>query len=308
MSCETPDMKFRPWNGTGEEAVATRDSMIALLLSEDIWDSQRIDGTSKEECMDPKFPEGTFLAVFYDDLAAVGYVLFVPKAPGVWEQHTAFDKEHRGAYALEAVRLSHKAMFMQTPCFHLISYCPEWHPAARFFAQKLGAEYAFRNQNAYTRDGRKQWADVFSLTLVAWAYDVHGEYEDIGEQWHEEVFAKLEPHHEDDPAHNGFLGIAIEMAKYSPQKAVALYNSYAQIAGYHPANLVATHTSGLCVIDIGNAWITMAGDKVAAAVPKPCPPLEQSQQSQVPVQASTALPLPAVPDASKSEPSPASPT
>lgn len=285
MSCETPKMIFRPWHGTDEATAAARISMVALLLSPEIWDMQRIDGTTQEQCADPKFPEGTYLAVFYDAEAAVGYVLFMPKQIGVWEQHTAFDKEHRGKYALAAVQESHKAMFMQTDAWQLISPCPEWHPGASMFAKSLGAVKAFRNVNAYTRDGRKQWADIYTLTIAAWSYLVHSEFQEEGEQWHEAVFANIEPHHEDDPAHNGFLGLAVAMSKFSPQKAVALYNAWAQLAGYQVANVLAADPTGLCVIDIGNAWITMSGDKVVSAVHKPCPPLEPSPQSPAQPQA-----------------------
>lgn len=277
------NMIFRPWNGEGEEAISIRDSVRALLISDEIWDTQRIDACTKEQAFECTFPEGTFIAVFFDGLPAVGYILYVPKAPGVWEQHTAFDKEHRGSYALDCSKQAIAAMFMRTDAFHLVSPCPEWLPAAHIFAKKLGGTVFYRHHGAFTRDGRKQWADMYSLHISAWAGDVHADYEHIGEQWHEAAFAKLEEHHDEDPAHNGFLGLAIAIAKYNPAKAVAVYNSWAQIAGYHPANLIMAHPSGLCVLDIGNAVVTMVGDTVAAAVPYPsCPP--SSPLPQLPAQ------------------------
>lgn len=271
-------MKFTAWNEATEEANANRASVQALLLTPDIWEPQRIDTVTLEEASKCKFVEGSFVAVFYEDLAAVGYVLFTPKAPGVWDQHTGFDTKHRGSFAALAVKQAHTAMFMQTPAFQIISFCPEWNPATSHFAQMLGATKAFRHVNAYTRDGKQHYADCWTLPIATWAYQVHHEYKHVGAKWHEDVFEKLEPHHEDDPAHNGFLGLAVTMAQFDPAKAVALYNAYAQLSGYQPANLIYTRPGGVCVIDIGNAVVTMRGDQVSSAVSYPCQPLESSPQ------------------------------
>lgn len=252
----------------------------ALAVLPDIWDEQCGDGESREQIVQGTF-EGVTAAVFYDQSTpfgptAFGYILFVPRPDGLYEQHTAFITSRRGPLALRCIKEAHKELFLTTPAIGLITLCPDWNPGSRSLSHKLGAVRVSAVPMFKIRGGRMLGATLYHLTLWTWSCENHDDFQDVGEAWHERVFAKMPAaEHDDDPAHNGWLGLALEMGKHQPQKGMDVYNSWAMKANYAPGQLLWSDSNGHSLIDFGHGVCLNSPDAVLAVIPK-CPQLQPS--------------------------------
>lgn len=272
---------FGPWMDGSDDAMA----MTLLLANDEIWQSQCRDGDSKALIAGMSFP-GAYLAVFRAQQSSpsemiyhpVGYILYTPRGAGVFEQHTAFLELHRGKFAAECIDWAFRAMFLETSCTQLITVCQAWQPETRLSAKSRGAIELFTIPRYAKKDGKEHPAAVFGITVMEWAWRHHQDFGYAGEKWHDEVFADLEPHHEEDPAHNGFLGLALEMGKKQPHKAIAVYNAWASLAGYAPGELLWADAAGNSLIDIQVAIVLNGPNGVAAVLPK-CPPSPKAELS-----------------------------
>lgn len=256
---------FGPWQEGSDDA----KDMLWLLQRDDVWEPQARDGDEKEKAALSTFP-GTWLAVFRDQMSPVGYILYVPRNPhcSVMEQHTGFIESARGKDAIDAMQSATAAVFLQTPCSRIVSYCPDWHPGTKGIARQMGSVPLYYVPKFAKRAGIEYGATLYGLTVLEWAFRNHMNYAHIGHRWHEEVFAKLEPHHEDDDVHDGFLGLAVEMGVRNPHKAVAVYNIWAELAGYAPASVQWADGQGNALIDISNAYVLNSGNRAIAAFAK----------------------------------------
>lgn len=265
---------FGQWQDGSDDA---RD-MLWLLQQDDIWEPQARDGDEKESAANATFP-GAWLAVYRDDISPLGYILYIPRNPvgSVLEQHTAFMTKARGQAAARVIESATAAVFLQTPCSRIVTFCPEWHPASKSMARHMGATPVYRKVNFGTRQGEQFGAELYSQSVLEWAFRNHLNYATVGKEWHDAVFAMLEPHHDEDAAHDGFVGLAVSMGKYQPHKAVAVYNTWAELAGYAPASVQWTDGRGNAVIDIANAYVVNSGSHAIAAFPK-CQPSQSSAQ------------------------------
>lgn len=263
---------FGPWQDGSDDA----KDMLWLLQEDDIWEPQARDGDSREAARGASFP-GAWLALYRDGTSPLGYILYIPRNPvcTVLEQHTAFITRARGQVAARVIENATAAVFLQTPCSRIVTFCPDWHPASKYMARHMGATPVYRKENFAERQGKKFGAELYSQSVLEWAFRNHHKYAEIGKAWHDSVFAKLEPHHEDDAAHDGFVGLAVTMGKYQPHKAVAVYNTWAELAGYAPAQVGWSDMQGNALIDIANAYVVNNGNRAVAAFPK-CQPLQPS--------------------------------
>lgn len=171
---------------------------------------------------------------------------------GRYEVHTQILPEGRGEWAMEGAEISSRYMFTETDCMELVTRVPESNKAALLFSKSQGFQEIFRTPKAWP-DG----SDVVFLTLTfdRWKMrDKHIELE--GCIFHEELEkAKRKsgstlPTHPDDPAHDRAAGAARLMFKANnPQKAVATYNRWAQMAGYQAIELLGMTPLLINVID-----------------------------------------------------------
>lgn len=264
-------MIFEPWkNGT-----ETAHKVCNLFAQEEIFEPQKMDG-SKPSDLESADLTGSFVALFEEADGPAGYILYVPRLPGVYEQHTAFLKPFRGNRAMDWIRLATRTMFIETDCIQIMTTCPQWLPETRILAKKMGAQELFSRQIG-KRDGLTVSGDIFAQTHMQWAWANHLTFQKVGELWHDEVFKTLEPHHEDDAVHNAFLGLALTMGAKQPQKAVGVYNAFAVLAGYEPGRLMWADCQGNSLVDIGPASVVNSHGRVLAVFPKqPCQPLPPS--------------------------------
>lgn len=263
-------LSFGPWRDDSEDAKAFR----YLFKRADIFKPQARDGDQREAVDGVSFP-GAYLAVFDDFTDVYGYVLYTPRPSGVFEQHTGFIAEFRGATAEADVKQSTAKMFLETPCSQIVTFCPEWLPATKVMARRMGAQQLFTKAPFATRDGKVYAADLYGQTALQWAWRNHMDFAEVGAKWHDQVFAAIEPHHDEDRAHNAFLGLALEMGKKQPQKAAAIYAAWAELAGYEPGRILWANQRGFSLIDIGAAAILNGPEGVISVIPH-----EQSDRSQ----------------------------
>lgn len=271
-------LSFAPWADDSDDVGAFRQ----LFKHDSIFEPQRRYGDDRRDVDAANFP-GAYLAVARGDAihgapyGAFGYILYTPRPSGVYEQHTGFLTEQRGVNAERVIAEATRRMFMETPCSQIVTFCPEWLPGTRALAKRMGAIRLFEKAPFAIRDGENYSAELWGQSALQWAWRNHAEYAQNGAAWHDQVFAAIEPHHEDDATHNGFLGLALEMGKRQPHKAIAIYNAWAELAGYQPGALIWADGEGNSFIDIGNAMVLNGPDRILAVVPK-CPPPPRSPQ------------------------------
>lgn len=272
-------ISFGLWGEHPEDIEAFR----RLFQRDDIFDPQRRDGDTKEMVLDADFP-GCYLALFRGDdidgqtYGPIGYIMFFPKTnTGVFEQHTAFVTEARGAVAMRLIELAIAKLFIDGQAIALLTTCPAWNPAAAGMARKMGGSIRYRKDQYALRDGQVYGADIYGMTILDWAYKNHPGYGEIGHRWHEQVFSKLpEAKHDDDDAHDGILGIALKVGERRPHLGLGIYNAWAEIAGYAQATLIWADGNGNSLIDIDNAYVVNLPDGIVAAVIPKCPPPQPS--------------------------------
>lgn len=248
-----------------------------LAVDPEIWDEQCGDDESRDQVQNGSFA-GVTAAVFRLGAHALGYILFVPRPDGLYEQHTAFLVHSRGPIALKCIQAALTDLFLTTPCIGVLTQCPDWNPGSRHLAHKVGGIMVSKIPKFKVREGRMQGATLYQLPLWTWACEHHDEFEAQGEAWHDKVFQTLDPHHEDDTAHNGWLGLAIEMGKMQPQKAMDVYNSWAVKAAYAPGKLLWADGAGASLIDIFDAAVLNTRDGNVVVIPR-CPPPQPLPQS-----------------------------
>ena len=243
------------------------DALLRVLTEPDVWASQAFDAVQHPEA----FPanEGDWAFLMADDQHRIlAYVCFVAKGQGVYEQHTGIPEQHRHLWD-QFIAAAHRAMFLQTDATMLITCCPDWLPHLVKVAGRFGGKKMWRNDHLGTRDGTRYGAQMMGLTVMDWAWRVHLEFAQAGHEWHEAAFAGGAEPHEDDQAHDGFVGLALAMSVGFPSKAQQIYNTWALTAGYWPLR-VLWYQDGNSLLDIGSSTILNRGGKFAAAIPS-CP-------------------------------------
>lgn len=194
---------------------------------------------------------------------AGGVILFDAKTtPGVYDVHTYFYPTHRGKNAVEVSRSAYRWMFIHTDCTTLQTYIPAFNRAAIFAARKVGFRFEFMRKGAWpTKDGSAD-LEFYAMSYRDWLWSTP-ELVVSGHAFHDKFDAERKRlgktearNHPDDEAHEIAAGACAEMMLAGNyEKAVMLYNGWAEFSGYAPIKLIS-RSPAMC--DIGDGLIQIA--------------------------------------------------
>lgn len=181
---------------------------------------------------------------------------------GLYECHSIFTPEGRGAQVLEATREGLRYLFAATDCIEVQTKCPKSNPAALGLARAAGFSKLFERENAWTSEGAERCGvDYFAITFAKWR-ERDTVVASKGIWFHtrlEELTAaigKTIPVHEDDPAHNRAVGAAVLMLEAgNPVKGINLYNRWGAFTGYPAAKLISISPP---IIDMNEAVVAVS--------------------------------------------------
>lgn len=164
---------------------------------------------------------------------------------GVYEVHSMFLPEVRGAQVAEFLQKALAYVFSETDCRRILTQLPDGNVPARALARKAGFSFWFR----------KAGTDYLKLDLEDWVQK-SDECLKAGEDFHNHLEAakvangsSLEAH-ADDAAHDHAVGAALLMCRSgNPAKGVWYYNAWAVFAGYVPIKLVSMNPMVIDVVD-----------------------------------------------------------
>lgn len=162
-------------------------------------------------------------------------------SPGVYEVHSMFLPEGRGAGVARALVAALDYVFSATDCIRLVTRLP----AGNVRAAALGRMAGFR----------PWFGDRARIEIEDWAQSSKACLE-AGEWFHERLEAAktasgsaLETH-DDDSAHDHAVGAAVLMCRAgNGPKGVWHYNAWAAASGYAPVTLVSVNPLVIDVVD-----------------------------------------------------------
>ena len=197
---------------------------------------------------------------------AYGGFILMNYGAGFYSVHTQFAAEGRGRHAIEAMMAGLDFMFTRTDCMRIHSHCPDNNPAALALAKAGNARLWFRREiEPQLGPGQTVSWDVFDWPNNA--PDLEAE----GAEFHAACDAAIAslglPPHPEDKTHDRYVGAAVRMCKRGhPRKGVALYNMWAQAAGYSPVALLSENP---VVVDCGepgilNLVLALNGERMEA--------------------------------------------
>jgi hypothetical protein len=193
-----------------------------------------------------------------------GGFVAVKLAPGLYECHSMFLPEGRGAAAQAAMAEGLRYLFAQTDCGQVVTKCPENNGAAKGAARAMGFSPMFKLEKAWpVEDGEPVGIEVVTLTMHKWV-SRDAEVEATGKWFHQrleeltEAAGKPIPEHFEDPAHNRAVGAACLMFQAgNPGKAQAFYNLWARIAGYPQIRIMSFNP---VIVDMDQVVVSVNGD------------------------------------------------
>lgn len=147
-----------------------------------------------------------------------GFVV-IKKMPALYECHTQFLPEGRGAHALEAIKEALRYMFIQTDCVRLVTKVAVDNRPAQFLIAQF-----------FKKRGKTGGHFYYSLDFDDWVItdDVCAKE---GHAFHEKIRESV--NHEEDSTHDAFVGASFLMARGGNVfKAQLLYNRWAVMSGY----------------------------------------------------------------------------
>jgi|SRR5580692_118136 hypothetical protein len=202
-------------------------------------------------------------------MADHGGMVFHWQALGVYQVHTNFLKVPRGysgpgTYVLNACRAAYRWMFTHTDCVTLLTLIPAHNRAAAMFAPMAGWTKEFERTAVWpsVEDG------LVNMSFLALRYDdwvrKTPELMLSGRDFHDQLEREFERHgaqdkkHPDEGCHDLHVGACYEMIRGGQlDKAVILYNRWAQFAGYGSIEIVSHNP---VVLNIGTCLIQIYGD------------------------------------------------
>jgi hypothetical protein len=206
---------------------------------------------------------------FYALFGRLGGQIYERKQPGLFEAHSTFLKEGRGAWALAVTNATLAWMFTHTEAVEILTRCPTL--GAKALAKSIGGQHVFTLPEGWVKDGRPIPADVFSLSVQGWMKSAPSLVE-RGRWFHDRLQSEFdhlgiqEPQHDDSDLHDRYVGAAVEMCfGGQAQKACVFYNRVASLAGWHPISVVDFNP---LAIDIGSAILVMRGDDFIVLPPQ----------------------------------------
>lgn len=191
-------------------------------------------------------------------MAEGGAILFAHDIePGFYEVHTNFLPGFRGAHAIEASLAAYRWMFTHTDCMMIRTRVPAPNRPAAMAARAAGFVPRFVRAQVWPAADGPVDLRYYELAYADWVSRARGELVAAGVAFHHRLDEERARHgvtapgHADDPAHDLYVGAAIETVYGGqPEKAVILYNRWARFAGYCQIALVARSP---LIIDIGDA-------------------------------------------------------
>lgn len=203
------------------------------------------------------------IALMCDD----GGVLALSVEPGVYEIHTQFTPELRGAAVIKIVRDMIEHLFLATPAIELLTQIPVSNPAALGLVRAIAGRFEFSRMGSWVGlDGQLTDVDYYALRFSDWIWSDWGmkRLELVGHQFHEELESKLEaagysePQHGPDLSHDCMVGATVGMLRQGQlDKAIILYNRWARFAGYAEIQLISRSP---VVVNIQNSWLELTTD------------------------------------------------
>ncbi len=180
---------------------------------------------------------------------------------GLYEVHSLFLPEGRGASAFNLMDESLRYMFVQTECQEIVTKVPDDNSAALGAARAKGFATSFRLETGWTTpEGLRVGMAIMRLPLSKWI-GKDDLVEAKGRWFHErleELTNNAIPVHYDEAAHNRAVGASIMMAQAgNVLKAIGSYNVWAHIAQYpliKPLSLIPL------IIDMDQAVIEFKGN------------------------------------------------
>jgi hypothetical protein len=187
-----------------------------------------------------------------------GFILVAGPAAS-FEVHSQFVPEGR-KHSFEAMRAGMDYMFTRTNALQLTTFLPDDNPAARGLALKGGFKEWFRRLNHPIGPGIQAKIDIDDWIANAAELEPDGErFHDALEKAKAEAGSELAVHAH-DPVHERYVGAASRMfSRGQCQKAQAIYNRWAENAGYAQIRLISESPP---VVDAIDALVTLDGDHI----------------------------------------------
>lgn len=86
----------------------------------------------------------------------LGFYLFEPRSPILWEFHTIMPLNARALIAMKELLGQGGWLWSHTPCLRAVTYVPEYNAVALRFGLRAGLTVYGRNPASYLRGGRLQ--------------------------------------------------------------------------------------------------------------------------------------------------------
>ena len=176
------------------------------------------------------------------------------------EIHTAFALGAGGNNAVRESRALLRYLFIETNTYEVVTRVPGNNGAAFHLATMMGFRTLFARKGVWQKHGVLYPMEYMQLTVDDWI--LTGACRNIGETFHAQAQRDLPylPHHAADPAHDCYVGAALDMSMAgSVDKAILFYNRYARLAGY--ATVIEQSRNPLR-LKAGNMLITVTGRKI----------------------------------------------
>jgi hypothetical protein len=193
-----------------------------------------------------------------------GGCLFQWLGEGYYEVHTQFIPEARGAAAIQAVRDALWWMFTATDAVEIVTKVPDTNLGALGLVRAIHGTFQFSRPNAWQNaDGALSGVKYYSKTLMDWVRDESEELSKTGDWFHDKLaeaktrMGASNPPHDDDHAHDRYVGMASEMiSRGQLAKGVLTYNRWATFAGYAPVSVLSVDP---VIIDVQDALLLVRG-------------------------------------------------
>lgn len=203
-----------------------------------------------------------------------GGIIFAQVEPGIYDVHTAFLESYRGRNALKASLDAYRWMFCHTDCMVLQTKVPEFNKAAYRFCQIVGATKEFEREGVWLTENGAVGISYWALRYDDWVRKTPS-LKASGKRFHDHLDAERLRHGEDDEnhpqedCHDLYVGVCAEMIYAGqPEKAVVLYNRWANFSGYGQISLVSKSP---LLIDIGSAVLQVINDSFRVIKCRPQP-------------------------------------
>lgn len=197
---------------------------------------------------------------------------------GIYECHSLFLPEGRGAFAREAAAAGLRYLFAVTDCMEVVTKCPANNAATLGLARTMGFVAMFERQKAWLT-GDESKVDVAYMALSYWKWLARDEQVLARGKWFHTRLEQLTgemgvtiPVHAEDAAHERAVGACVLMLEAgNPAKAVEAYNRWARVAGqYSEIRLISLNP---VIIETDGVLLALKGSdmdvlKVPTALPR----------------------------------------